>query len=155
MFSSLLVFPRLPYIAMNLSTQIPLHKELELHDFVLHGVLKEKLLSSYVVLVSRILAGSRKYSWMAKYVTRHIAHEYEDYMALKSTVIPLTIIDKNEAKYEDCLDICDNYEETMVGLHRQVFGKLICKILSSRFIDKHIFDNIIMICHHILNVILK
>lgn len=119
-----MIFPRLPYPALDLSRIVPRRQAHQTIDFLLHGAEKDHLMSSYVVLVTRILSDSPRFAWLKKYVPNHIPHDYEHYMALPSCVIPLNILDKNEAKYEDCLDICDDYERQMVALHTDVFGEI-------------------------------
>ena len=65
------------------------------------------------------------FQWLKKILPNHIAHQYEEEMAKKSKVFGLPIQFKNEAKYEDCVDIMDNYIEQLTSLHTEAFGTLI------------------------------
>ena len=46
-------------------------------------------------------------------------------MSQKSHVYQLPLLMKNEAKHEDCVDILDEYENTLGEIFEQSFGKFI------------------------------
>ena len=124
LFTTLLVFPRLPHIDMALDEQVKGGVHVHIGDFLLGGRNKERLLNSYAVLVGRILVKQcAEYQWLSKYLPQHIPHEYAPHMALKTVVSSAPMLFKNEAKYDDCLDICDAYENHLISLHETAFGK--------------------------------
>ena len=124
LFTTLLVFPRLPHITMALDERVKAGVHVHMHDFMLTGVNKEHLLNSYAVIVGRILVKqSPNYQWLSRYLPQHIHHEYDPYMAMKTVVSSAPMLFKNEAKYEDCLDICDAYENHLITLYQTAFVK--------------------------------
>ena len=44
-------------------------------------------------------------------------------MSKPSKVFPLPIMLKNEAKYEECIDILDGYEDQLINLFTKAHGK--------------------------------
>ena len=71
--------------------------------------------------------GMRDYAlkWLQEVLPKHIPHEYADHMAQPSHIYPIPMIFKNEAKYEDCVDIMDHYERELLNLFEKAHGKLI------------------------------
>ena len=49
---------------------------------------------------------------------------YEKQMKRKSKVLPLPILDKNENKLEECIDILDMYEDTLHEAYDRAFGNI-------------------------------
>lgn len=90
---------------------------------------KAKFLEAYGVLLARILCKVPGFQQYRKLVPNHISHEFSQKMSTKSVVYPLPIMFKNETKHEDCMAIMDNYEEQLISLYSQAFGKK--KIKSS------------------------
>ena len=85
---------------------------------------KAKFLEAYSVLLARILCKVPAFEQYRKLVPDHLPHEFSKKMSRKSTVYPLQIMMKNECKHEDCLAIMDTYEQELISLYTQSFGKL-------------------------------
>ena len=135
LFTSLAVFPRIPY--QHLSCQLPVPPPFTPNTFMIGGDDARILQQSYMVLIGRIASQSLDaFRHFSAIIPRHIPHAYSDHMAQKSKVFGLPIMMKNEAKYDDCLDILDMYEEQLISLHTEVFGKCLslCSILLERLI---------------------
>ena len=47
---------------------------------------------------------------------KHIPHEFSNKMSEATTVLPLEVMFKNEAKHEECLSIMDLYEAQLTKL---------------------------------------
>ena len=59
---------------------------------------------------------------MASITPKHISFEQQNKMSLKSKVFALETMLANEAKYEDCLTIMDNYERVLQELFIKAHG---------------------------------
>ena len=126
-FSLMLVFSRLAEINPS-SNPSPIFRYVRCTaDMVLPSAHDEQhLLNSYSILLGRLLVSHcKEFAWMEPLVSRPIKHSYSDGMAKKSTTIPLTMLFKNEAKYEDCVDIMDESERLLTELYQETFGKFI------------------------------
>ena len=77
----------------------------------------------FVSQIARILSEMPAFQWMGPLIDKHIAHPYQEQMARKSIVSPLPIQNKNEAKYDDVLDIMDQNEVILQRLFRDAHGK--------------------------------
>ena len=125
LFTSIMVFPRKPYMDVSTLQRNVQPEELEPGAFLLNNEQRLQLMGTGAVIVGRIVADSLPFfGWAKDLLPKHIPHPDSHYMAVKSAVHPLPMIDKNEAKYEDCFDIMDDYERQMVALYREAFGKL-------------------------------
>lgn len=130
LFTSNLITHRLPLQdvsnvtpVVDLSTVTPEH-------FLLSALEERHLIESYTVLVGRLMAKHlTAFKWMEAVLPEHIQHRYSDHMSLKSEVHPLPIMMKNEAKYEDCVDILDMYEDELIGLYTEAFGMYLCPLI--------------------------
>ena len=61
-------------------------------------------------MIGRVLQGNlTHFHWLKKILPKHIPHEHQDEMSEKSSIHLLPIMLKNEAKYDDCVDIMDSY----------------------------------------------
>ncbi|XP_076080521.1 uncharacterized protein LOC143051506 [Mytilus galloprovincialis] len=77
---------------------------------------------SYSILIARILSTLDQFKWMSTVVPVHINHGYSAGMSQKSQVFQLPIQHKNEAKYEDILDIMDSYEKLLQKTFQESHG---------------------------------
>lgn len=70
------------------------------------------------VLVGRVLVENITHlSFMKSIISTHIHHDYEREMALESTIVPLSMILKDEKKYDDVVDILDYYEQELEDIY--------------------------------------
>lgn len=83
---------------------------------------KQKMEHAYSVLIGRILCKFSGFERFEKAIPEHIPHEFMAKMSSKSTVLPLPIQFKNEAKHEDCLGIMDCYEDQLTKIYTGAFG---------------------------------
>ena len=104
---------------MSLQPQL---SELTPDKFVLQPAEREELQSAYAVIIGRILSQLPAFKWMKKILPRHIDHPYSEQMAEKSKVFALPLQFKNESKYEDCVDILDEYYEQIKQLYLEAYG---------------------------------
>ncbi|KAJ8299422.1 hypothetical protein KUTeg_023482 [Tegillarca granosa] len=74
--------------------------------------------------VARILSDMKPFAWMKTVIPTHIHHSYSASMSQRNEVFNLPIIHKNEAKYEDCLDIMDTMENCLQQVYREAHGNL-------------------------------
>lgn len=75
--------------------------------------------------IARILSTLDQFKWMSTVVPVHINHGYSAGMSQKSQVFQLPIQHKNEAKYEDILDIMDSYEKLLQKTFQESHGLLL------------------------------
>ncbi|XP_045169989.2 uncharacterized protein LOC123532592 [Mercenaria mercenaria] len=71
------------------------------------------------LLVARDLITHLNFKWMDLVVPKHIDHPLQDIMSRKTTSFCLPILLKNEAKYEDCIQIMDSYEQQLQRWYRE------------------------------------
>ncbi|KAJ8300062.1 hypothetical protein KUTeg_021581 [Tegillarca granosa] len=81
-----------------------------------------RLESSYIILVARILSDMKPFAWMKTVIPTHIHHSYSASMSHRNEVFNLSIIHKNEAKYEDCLNIMDTIENCLQQVYTEAHG---------------------------------
>jgi L1 cell adhesion molecule like protein len=82
---------------------------LQLYDFLPSNEDYSSLKENFKVLVSRILCQNMKFfkNNFSKSIQWHIEHQYSSEMKRKSQIVPLGVIFKNEAKYEEMIEIMD------------------------------------------------
>jgi len=124
LFTSNIISHRVPLYNVSDCNPIIKLQNITPENFELNDMENHHLLESYSVLVGRILSEQlTAFHWMDSILPQHIKHTYSDYMAMKSEVHPLPIIMKNEAKYEECVGILDDYEEQLIELYTEAHGK--------------------------------
>ena len=125
-FAILLIFSRMANELVQLSN-VPPHiipENIEVSSVLLTDLEKRQLLSSYKVLFGRLMVKKFKaFQWMDRILPKHIPHQHTDVMARKSTIIPMRILLKNEAKYEDCVMILDETEDILQEHFEAAQGK--------------------------------
>lgn len=117
-FASNLIVERV--LCQNLSTTAPQRdiKTLPNSVFLLSNSEAIKLREDFKVLVGRILvANIPDLAFLKSILPEHIPHKYQKEMALKSTIVPLPMQLKDEKKYDDVVDILDNYEQELENIY--------------------------------------
>lgn len=124
MFTSNILFSRIA--KADMSDQAPQvdTAQLKAEDILLspQGMQRQKLTHAYSILVSRIMCNMTTFKFLGRHIPSHIPHPYAEKMAVKSTVIPLPLQFKNEAKHEDCLAVMDTYEKQLHDMFTSAFG---------------------------------
>ena len=122
LFTSIVVFPRIPCLHLSMiGNNI---KDVTSESLALKGDDLNSILQAYSIIIGRMTVGEfAGLEWMKKLLPIHIPHPYSDYMQQRSIVHPLPIQHKNEMKYDDCLDIMDEYERFLIDTHTSVFGE--------------------------------
>ncbi|XP_060578320.1 uncharacterized protein LOC132735396 [Ruditapes philippinarum] len=123
LFASNAIFSRVakPGVFNTARVSRPLHT-LYPYMFFLSGHYRQTMVNSYCVVLGRILAELKEFSWMKSVLPAHIYHPYQVQMSQKSEVFQLPILMKNVAKHEDCVDILDGYETFISDLFVTAFG---------------------------------
>ena len=76
------------------------------HNFSLTVNEWKKYAEAGKILVGRvILEFFLKFKWIKSVLPTHIPHQYSEEMAKKSNIVSLPILNANETKYEDCVQI--------------------------------------------------
>lgn len=95
---------------------------------------QERLSYAYGILLARILCQLPAFHCYKKLIPEHIPHEYSKKMEKKSMVFPLPIQFKKEAKHEVCLAIMDMYEDQLIKMYTEAYGKnMLYIILNFQF----------------------
>ena len=77
-------------------------------QFLLSARERDMLFQSYKILLGRLMARNiPAFAWLDIVLPKHIWHEHTAVMSQKSSILPLELILKNEAEYEDCVSILD------------------------------------------------
>ncbi len=119
-FASNLIVERVP--CENLSTTAPKRdvRSLPNSAFLLSNEESVKFRENLKVLVGRVLvANIPSMSFMKSIIPQHIPHEYQQEMASKSTIVPLSMQLKDEKKYDDVVDILDFYEQELEDIYNK------------------------------------
>ena len=92
-------------------------------QFLLNDQDRLLLFQSYKVLLGRLMARNiPAFAWLDSVLPKLIPHEHTAVMSQKSSILPLELILKNKAKYEDCVSILDATMAQTHGFH-QPLGK--------------------------------
>ncbi|KAK3099684.1 hypothetical protein FSP39_007984 [Pinctada imbricata] len=98
----------------DIDNQCPQNNKLDPCKIVLHGFHADILMLSYKILLSRIVCKDEvAYKWMDKVTPKHIPNPYQTEMAQQTKIFQLPLQMKNEAKYEDCVEIMNSYEQSL------------------------------------------
>ena len=74
--------------------------------------------NSAKILVGRIiLEFFLKFKWLKSVIPTHIPHIYGKEMVQKSTIMSLPLLNSNEAKYQDCVNILRSYEKWIAEIY--------------------------------------
>ena len=77
----------------------------------------------YRVYAGRIIAKAiPKLSFLAEVLPKHIPHQYSEEMKVKSEVLTLPVLMKDEKKYADCVDVMDTFEDWIHEIHTKASG---------------------------------
>ena len=124
-FAILLIFARMAGELQHLSSVPPVFdpENIKIQEFVLSGEERVRILQSYKIMLGRMMARNiPAFKWLDSILPKHIPHAHSDTAARKSTVVPLKMILKNEAKYEDCVQILDETTKIMDGFFQSAQG---------------------------------
>lgn len=83
---------------------------LTVNDFVPNQEEYKQFSDSLKLLLARELLKFEGFKWMESIVPLHIPHGFEEDMAKKSEIYVLPVSLNNEAAYQDCIHIMDEYE---------------------------------------------
>ena len=120
-FGVLLFFSRMAEQIMAMQTLRPAiePEAIPPEQFLLNDQDRLLLFQSYKVLLGRMMARNiPAFAWLDSVLPKHIPHEHTAVMSQKSSILPLELKLKNEAKYEDCVSILDATMAQIHGFHQ-------------------------------------
>ncbi|KAK3101010.1 hypothetical protein FSP39_000234, partial [Pinctada imbricata] len=121
LFASNLLSSRI--VTTDMDNTMPTNIDLDPTSFLLQGYNADILRMSYKLLLSKIVSPRCvSFKWMESVTPTHMPHPYQAEMSEKSLVFQLPIQMRNEAKYEDCIEIMNNYEEIITKLFKDAHG---------------------------------
>jgi len=127
-FALLLIFSRInSAIRQGLSQKTPsiTPTDIDPKSFIPNAAEQEILLASYKVLLGRFMVKNfPEFAWMDSVLPKHISHPYEHITSAKTSVATLDVLLKNEAKYEDCVQILDECERIAQDHYTNALGRL-------------------------------
>lgn len=121
-FTSNLIFPRIATPDMDNTKPRVTVDSFTSDKFAINADNKHSLISSYSILIGRIMTKMPAFSWLAKVLPIHIPHQYSEYMEKKSKIFPLQLMFSNESAYEDVFDIMDQYMNDVTRLYQAAYG---------------------------------
>lgn len=96
----------------------PVNRECTLESFIPSEQDTSHFKCATKFLVARELISTfQAFKWMELVVPKHIEHPLTNIMSRKSESFVLPILLKNEAKYEDCVDILSSYVHEVADLY--------------------------------------
>lgn len=96
----------------------PVNRECTLESFIPSEQETSHFKCATKFLVARELISTfQAFKWMELVVPKHIEHPLTNIMSRKSESFVLPILLKNEAKYEDCVDILSSYVHEVADLY--------------------------------------
>ena len=98
-------------------------KTTDLEFFLLCDDELSQIAECYRIYAGRIISKAfPKLSFLADLIPKHIPHQYSEEMNVKSEVITLPVLMKDEKKYADCVDVMDMFEDWVHEIHTKASG---------------------------------
>ena len=94
--------------------------KISISQFLLNDREYNILLDSYSQVIGRDFSTCFKsFGWLHPVVKDAIKHDLDDIMCKKSEIYPIGLVLKNEAKYDDCFDIMQDYQDKLSGWYKR------------------------------------